>query len=214
LTAPSSAQPDSDSDSERLIAQLRRRCEALERRRAQYEDELARKDAEWETSLRRLLTGLLDVDDALAESLRWSANRHSSVRHHAAADLVVSLMEQVSAAHRLLRRQLLTADVRPMDLVHQRAEPGIARVVGARSTSRHPADLVLEERVPGFYLGQQVLRTAEVVVAVPGSDPDIGPGPEPSQEPVRELEQPGRSTTARRQPRRLPRHKRRTRRRS
>lgn len=211
MTAPSSAQPDSDS--ERLIAQLRRRCEALERRRAQYEDELARKDAEWETSLRRLLTGLLDVDDALAESLRWSARRHSTVSHHAAAPLV-SLTEQVSAAHRLLRRQLLTADVRPMDLVHQRAEPGIARVVGARPTSRHPADLVLEERVPGFYLGQQVLRTAEVVVAVPGSDRDIGPGPEPSQEPVREPEQPGRSTTARRQPRRLPRHKRRTRRRS
>ncbi len=156
---------------------------------------------------------LLDVDDALAESLRWSARRHSTVPHHAAAPLV-SLTEQVSAAHRLLRRQLLTADVRPMDLVYQRAEPGIARVVGAQPTSRHPADLVLEERVPGFYLGQQVLRTAEVVVAVPGSDRDIGPGPEPSQEPVREPEQPGRSTTARRQPRRLPRHKRRTRRRS
>ncbi|ARP73202.1 hypothetical protein LK07_29305 [Streptomyces pluripotens] len=48
-------------------------------------------------SLRRLLTGLLDVDDALAESLHWSARQHSTVPHHATAPLA-SLTEQVSAA--------------------------------------------------------------------------------------------------------------------
>ncbi|WP_326812010.1 nucleotide exchange factor GrpE [Streptomyces scopuliridis] len=207
MTAPSSAQ--FDSDTERLIAQLRKRCEALERRRTEYEDELARRDAQSEASLRRLLTGLLDVDDALAESLRWSANQDPTVPDRAASALA-SLTEQVSAAHKLLRHRLLAADVRAMDLVHQRAEPAIARVVGARPTSRYPADLVLEERLPGFYLGQQVLRTAEVVVAVS----DFDPGLDPSREPAREPKQPRQSTTARRQPRRLPRHKRRTRRRS
>ncbi|MFE9433051.1 nucleotide exchange factor GrpE [Streptomyces sp. NPDC006640] len=217
MTTPSSARPDSDT--ERLIAQLSKRCEALDRRRTRLEDELARKDAESDAPLRRLLTDLLDIDDALAESLRWSARQDSTVPDRAAATLR-SLMEQVSAAHKLMRRRLLAADVRPMDLIHQRAEPEIARIVGARPTSRCPADLVLEERVPGFYRGQQVLRTAEVIVAVPGTDPDATPDSdaapdlEPSREPAREPKQPRQTTTSRRQPRRLPRHKRRTRRRS
>ena len=211
MTSPSAPPPDLDA--ERLIAQLRKRCEALERRRTHYEDELARKASESEAFLRRLLTGLLDVDDVLAESLRWSSRQNSGeLRQEASA--LVSLTEQVSAAHRLLRRQLLAADVRPMDLVHQRAEPGVARVVGTRPTSRHPADLVLEERVPGFYLGQQVLRTSEVVIAVPGADTDLDNDPEESRKPAEAIKQLGRPAAARKQPRRLPRHRRRTRRRS
>ncbi|MFF9202262.1 nucleotide exchange factor GrpE [Streptomyces sp. NPDC014986] len=201
MTAPSSARPESDT--ERLIAQLRTRCDALERRRARDEDELARQEAESEASLHRLLTGLLDVDDALAESVRWSVRQDPS---HAAATME-RLIEQVSAAHRLLRLRLLKADVRPMDLTHRQAVPDVARVVDTRPTSRCPADTVLEERVAGFYLGQRVLRTAEVVVAVPGPDPEA---PEdPAEEPKR-----SGPAASRRQPRRLPRHRRRSRRRS
>lgn len=201
MTAPSSARPESDT--ERLIAQLRTRCEALERRRARDADQLARQRAESEASLHHLLAGLLDIDDALAESVRWSARQD---RSHAAAT-VQSLIEQVSAAHRLLRLRLLEADVRPMDLTHRHAVPDVARVVGTRPTTRHAADTVLEERVAGFYLGQRVLRTAGVVVAVPGPDAEA-PG-DPAGEPKR-----SGPATARRQPRRLPRHKRRSRHRS
>ncbi|MET9686888.1 nucleotide exchange factor GrpE [Streptomyces sp. NPDC006514] len=201
MTAPSSARPDGDS--EPLIAQLRTRCEALERRRARDADELARQRAESEAFLHRLLAGLLDVDDALAESVRWSARQD---RSHAAAT-VESMIEQVSAAHRLLRLRLMGADVRPMDLTHRHAVPDVARVVDTRPTARHPADTVLEERVAGFYLKQQVLRTAEVVVAVPGLDPET------PEEPAGEPKRSGQAT-ARSQPRRLPRHKRRNRRRS
>ncbi|MFF9570127.1 nucleotide exchange factor GrpE [Streptomyces sp. NPDC014685] len=201
MTVPFSARPDSDTD--RRIAQLRTRCEALERRRARDEDELARQRAESEASLHRLLTGLLDVDDALAESVRWSV--HQGPNHTAAT--MERLIEQVSAAHRLLRLRLLKADVRPMDLTHRQAVPDVARVVGTRPTSRCSADTVLEERVAGFYMGQRVLRTAEVVVAVPGPDPE-----EP-EEPAEEPKRPG-PATSRRQPRRLPRHRRRSRRRS
>ncbi|MFF9487293.1 nucleotide exchange factor GrpE [Streptomyces sp. NPDC014676] len=204
MTVPSSARPDSDT--ERLIAQLRTRCEALERRRARDEDELARQRAESEASLHRLLTGLLDVDDVLAESVRWSVRQDPN----RAAVTVERLIEQVSAAHRLLRLRLLKADVRPMDLTHRQAVPDVARVVDTRPTSRCPADTVLEERVAGFYLGQRVLRTAEVVVAVPGPDPGA------PEEPVELAKEPKRSgpATSRRQPRRLPRHRRRSRRRS
>ncbi|MEF9902814.1 nucleotide exchange factor GrpE [Streptomyces sp. P9-A2] len=201
MTAPSSARPDSDT--ERLIAQLRTRCEALERRRARYEDELAHRKAESESSLHRLLIGLLEVDDTLAESVRWSVRQDP--RHAVAA--MERLSEQVSAAHRLLRLRLLEADVRPMDLTHRRAVPEVARVVDTRPTSRQPADTVLEERVAGFYRGQQVLRTAEVVVAVDGPDPEA------PEEPAREPKRSG-PAAPRRQPRWLPRHKRRSRRRS
>ncbi|MBT3163791.1 nucleotide exchange factor GrpE [Streptomyces sp. Vc74B-19] len=200
MTVPSSARPDADT--ERLIAQLRTRCEALERRRAWDADELARQRAESEASLRRLLTGLLDVDDALAESVRWSAGQDSN----RAAATMERLIEQVCAAHRLLRRRLLEADVRPMDLTHRHAVPDVARVVDTRPTSRCPADTVMEERVAGFYLGQQVLRTAEVVVAVPGPEPDA---PEEAAGEKR-----SGPAAPRRQPRRLPRHRRRSRRRS
>ncbi|MEU3094396.1 nucleotide exchange factor GrpE [Streptomyces sp. NPDC006967] len=201
MTVPSSARPDADT--ERLIAQLRTRCEALERRRARDADELTRQRAESEASLHRLLAGLLDVDDALAESVRWSARQDPN----RAAATMERLIEQVSAVHRLLRRRLLEADVRPMDLTHRHAVPDVARVVDTRPTSRCPADTVLEERVAGFYLGQQVLRTAEVVVAVPGPDPEV------SEEAAGEPKRSG-PAAPRRQPRRLPRHRRRSRRRS
>ncbi|MDH6223280.1 nucleotide exchange factor GrpE [Streptomyces sp. MJP52] len=191
-----------DPEAELLIAQLRTRCEALDKRRGEYERELASLRAEHKSLLRRLVGGLLDVDDTLAESVRWALRQGP----RQPAVTLEKVVEQVSAAHRLLRLRLEAADVRPMNLTHQIAVPGVAKVVETRPTSRHPVDTVLEERMAGFYLGRQVLRKADVVIAVDG--PDFVEPEEPDEDSRRSA-----PAARRRQPRRLPRHRRRSRRR-
>ncbi|MGW7412009.1 nucleotide exchange factor GrpE [Streptomyces sp. NPDC054863] len=192
---PPSEHPPSEGSSEqaRRIKQLTFRAQALENRKAATE-----------RTLRSLLEGLLTVDDILTDAVQRAAGTGTEP-----ARVVPALFEeQIGAAHRVLRQQLLAAGVEPMDLVGSKAVPSISRVVAKEPRASVPADTVLEERVTGFYADREVLREAVVVIAVPGADPDPDPAPTP---PAPAAAAPA---SARRQPRRLPRHKRRTRRRT
>lgn len=172
------------SDQERHIAQLSRRVQALEARRA-----------ETIVAFRHLLEGLLEVDDVLSDAV----HRSSQAQGGRAGAAPEGITEQIGAAHRLLRRHLLTANVAPMDLEGSKAVPSMSRVVATEPRTSIPADTVLEERVAGFYLGNEVLRAADVVVAVPGPDPEPDP------------EHAAAAPHRRSQPRRLSRHQRRSR---
>ncbi|MCX5206600.1 nucleotide exchange factor GrpE [Streptomyces sp. NBC_00237] len=182
------------SEQDRRIKQLTFRAQALEKKKVAAE-----------RTLRSLLEGLLEVDDILGDAVRraaWDGTRPPQ----AVPEL---FEEQIGAAHRVLRQHLLAAGVEPMDLVGSKAVPSISRVVAKEPRASVPADTVLEERVTGFYADHEVLREALVVVAVPGEDPEPEPAPVPQPLP----ESPADPAPARRQPRRLSRHKRRPRRR-
>ncbi|MFI0975587.1 nucleotide exchange factor GrpE [Streptomyces sp. NPDC021093] len=192
-----SEHPSSEPTSEqaRRIKQLTFRAQALENRKAATE-----------RTLRSLLEGLLTVDDILTDAVQRAAGNGTEPPRAVPA----LFEEQIGAAHRVLRQQLLAAGVEPMDLVGSKAVPSISRVVAKEPRASVPADTVLEERVTGFYADREVLREAVVVVAVPGPDPD--PDPDPVPDPAPAPPAPSAAAPERNQPRRLPRHKRRTRR--
>ncbi|MEU8892308.1 nucleotide exchange factor GrpE [Streptomyces sp. NPDC048442] len=195
-TAEQTAEQSSkqSTEQERRIKQLTFRAQALENRKAATE-----------RTLRSLLEGLLTVDDILTDAVQRAAGNGTEPTR-----VVPALFEeQIGAAHRVLRQQLLAAGVEPMDLVGSKAVPSISRVVAEEPRASVPADTVLEERVTGFYADREVLREAVVVVAVPGPDPAPAPSAAPPTLPV-----PPAAAPERRQPRRLPRHKRRSRRRT
>ncbi|MFC3349421.1 nucleotide exchange factor GrpE [Streptomyces echinoruber] len=192
--------PSSPTDPPSELDKLRRRVEALSRKRD-----------EAEARLRALLSSLLPLDDLLADTRRRTGALHEARSAREAMSAALALSEQIDAAHRMLRSEFARHDVRPMNAVGKAVDPAEMRVVGTEAHPSAPPGTVLREKVTGFRLGTSTLRPAQVVVAVPGPAPEPepvppagnGPGPSASEAaPAGGRTQPRRTT---RSQRRLPR---------
>ncbi|MCX5274383.1 nucleotide exchange factor GrpE [Streptomyces virginiae] len=187
------------------LDKLRRRVAALSAKRVAAEDKV---DA--------LLTSLLSLDDALADTRRRAGALHEARSARETASAALALCDQIEGAHLMLRAEFARHDVDPVDAVGRAADPAEMRVVGTEPHPSLPGGTVVREKVTGFRRGSALLRAAQVVVAVPGPAPEPVPGPvldpvlDPVQEPDpvpgpatgRKLTQPRRTTRAQR---RLPR---------
>ncbi|WP_175647629.1 nucleotide exchange factor GrpE [Streptomyces cyaneochromogenes] len=183
------------------LDKLRRRVEALSRKRD-----------EAESRLQALLSSLLPLDDLLADTRRRTGALYEARSAREATSAAVALSEQIDAAHLMLRGEFARHDVRPMDAVGRAVDPAEMRVVGREAHPSAPDGTVLRERVTGFRLGASILRPAQVVVAVPGPAPEsepvpgAGDGPDPAASEVPPADgvraQPRRTT---RSQRKLPR---------
>ncbi|MDX2599625.1 nucleotide exchange factor GrpE [Streptomyces caniscabiei] len=157
------------------LDKLRRRVEALSRKRD-----------EAESRLQALLSSLLPLDDLLADTRRRTGALYEARSAREATSAAVALSEQIDAAHLMLRGEFARHDVRPMDAVGRAVDPAEMRVVGTQAHPSAPAGTVLRERVTGFRLGASTLRLAQVVIAVPGPAlesepvPATGDGPDPA----------------------------------
>ncbi|MET9145253.1 nucleotide exchange factor GrpE [Streptomyces sp. NPDC004042] len=153
------------------LDKLRRRVEALSRKRD-----------EAEARLQALLSSLLPLDDLLADTRRRTGALYEARSAREVTSAAVALGEQIDAAHLMLRGEFARHDVRPMDAVGRAADPAEMRVVGTQAHPTAAAGTVLRESVTGFRLGASTLRYAQVVVAVPGSEPvpAAGDGPDPA----------------------------------
>ncbi len=169
MNASAAAGPPSELD------KLRRRVEALSRKRD-----------EAEARLHRLLSGLLPLDDLLADTRGRAGALHEPRSARETTAVAVALGEQIEAAHLMLRGEFARHDVLPMEVVGKAADPAEMRVI---STERHPSlakGTVLREVATGFRLGSSTLRPAEVVIAEPGpvvsaaSDPRADAEPDPA----------------------------------
>ncbi|WP_331452425.1 nucleotide exchange factor GrpE [Streptomyces sp. SS162] len=160
VPVPVTGPPSEPSETDRL----RRRVEALSRKRD-----------ESEARVRALLRALLPLDDVLADARRRAGDLHEARTAREAASAVIALSEQIEAAQHMLRGELARHDVRPMDAVGAAADPAEMRVVGTEPHPARPDGTVLREKVTGFRLGPDILRQAEVVIAVPGPAPEPGP---------------------------------------
>ncbi|MFJ6408531.1 nucleotide exchange factor GrpE [Streptomyces hydrogenans] len=161
------------------LDRLRRRVEALSRKRA-----------EADAQLHALLSSLLPLDDLLADTRRRAGALHAARTAREATSAAVALSEQIEAAHLMLRGEFTRHDVSPMDTVGRAVDLVEMRVVGTESHPTWPDATVLRERVTGFRLGASTLRHAQVVVAVPGPAPEpeavpaAGQGPDPAASPA------------------------------
>ncbi|WP_327352277.1 nucleotide exchange factor GrpE [Streptomyces sp. NBC_01304] len=166
MNGSAAAGPPSELD------KLRRRVEALSRKRD-----------EAEARLHRLLSGLLPLDDLLADTRSRAGALHDLRSARETSAIAVALGEQIEAAHLMLRGEFARHDVRPMEVVGRAADPAEMRVI---ATEPHPSLLegtVLRETSTGFRLGSSTLRPAEVVIAEPGpvvvAEPDSAVSTEP-----------------------------------
>ncbi|MER7733067.1 nucleotide exchange factor GrpE [Streptomyces erythrochromogenes] len=183
------------------LDKLRRRVAALSAKRVAAEDKV---DA--------LLTSLLSLDDALADTRRRAGALHEARSARETASAALALYDQIEGAHLMLRAEFARHDVDPVDAVGRAADPAEMHVVGTEPHPSLPGGTVLREQVTGFRRGSAVLRAAQVVVAAPGPAPEPAPGPaldavqEPGPAPGpasgQERTQPRRTTRAQR---RLPR---------
>ncbi|MEV3906845.1 nucleotide exchange factor GrpE [Streptomyces canus] len=163
MTGPASTGMPSEHD------KLRRRVEALSRRRD-----------EAEARLRGLLGSLLPLDDLLADTLGRTGALREARSAREATSAAVALSEQIEAAHLMLRGEFARHDVRPMEVVGRAADPAEMRVVGTEGHPSAPEGTVVREKATGFRLGTSTLRPAQVVIAVPGPAPEPEPEPRPS----------------------------------
>ncbi|MFE2558357.1 nucleotide exchange factor GrpE [Streptomyces sp. NPDC059352] len=180
------------------IDRLRRRVEALSRKRD-----------EAEARLHALLSSLLPLDDLLADTRRRAGALHEARSARDVASASVALSEQIGAAHLMLRGAFSRHDVSPMDVVGRAADPAEMRVVGTEPHPTWPDGAVLRESRTGFRLGSSTLRPAHVVIAVPGPSPEPEPspaveyGPDPAASKVASADgkraRPRRTTRAQRQ---------------
>ncbi|SEL57919.1 co-chaperone GrpE [Streptacidiphilus jiangxiensis] len=170
MNRPPEASADASADAEDAEF-LRRRCAALETRLQRQQSEQARR-------ARGLLLGLLDVDDALLRTRAWLDRAATPGAPQPDRTALRQLCDQLESIDELLRLRLRDADVRPLELLGSGAGAEVADVVAVRPTSDAAPGTVLEERRSGFLLGPDMLRRAEVVIAVP-------PEPDPEPDPVR-----------------------------
>ncbi|MFJ5995453.1 nucleotide exchange factor GrpE [Streptomyces sp. NPDC092370] len=146
------------------LDKLRRRVEALSRKRE-----------EAEARLHGLLNALLPLDDLLGDTRRRTGALHVARSAREATSAAVALSEQIDAAQRMLRGELARLDVTAMDVVGRAVDPAEMHVVGTEGHPSLPEGTVLKEQETGFRLGASVLRSAKVVIAVPGPAPEPEP---------------------------------------
>ncbi len=158
--------PAAPTDPPSELDKLRRRVDALSRKRD-----------EAETRIHALLSSLLPLDDLLADTRRRTGALHEARSAREVTSATVALSEQIDAAHLMLRGEFARHDVSPMDVVGKAVDPGEMRITGTEPHPTWPDGTVLRERLTGFRLGASTLRPAEVVIAVAGPAPEPEPAP-------------------------------------
>lgn len=142
---------------------------------ATLEQELKRARAESQESgralLRPLLLELLDLHDRLAAGLRQPTTAPSRWldrwRRPAEPD---SWREGFGITQRRLEHILAERLVVRIELIGQRFDPHLGRVIGTAHETGVEAGIVVDEVRAGFLWGGELLRPAEVIVTQAGAD--------------------------------------------
>ncbi|TQF04667.1 nucleotide exchange factor GrpE [Kitasatospora acidiphila] len=158
---------------------LKRRCAALATRMERLKDEHRDEKS-------RLLFSLISVDDALLRTRAWLARVDPEASGLPPGEVVRQLLDQVGSVGELLQLRLREFDVRPLRLLDGHPDTEVADVVELWPTREAEPGTVLEERRRGFLLGAEILRRAEVVVAVEPPPGSGIPAPRDGKEPGRD----------------------------
>jgi len=110
-------------------------------------------------TLRELLLGVLEIDDALD---RIAEDR---VEGEDPAIALARCFRNILSTRRLLTNKLNSASVRPMDLRNSVLNPAVADVEGYQLRPDLPDETILEEIMHGYWLSNEVLRRAKVIVS-------------------------------------------------
>ena len=117
------------------------------------------------SSEKRTVLPFLEVRDALVRGLGASTAIAASKSFFRPAPRgIEGVVEGYEMALRRMDRALTSVNVMPVETVGKRFDPKTMKAVDKRSASGLENGMIVEELLTGFVRGQEVLRTAEVVV--------------------------------------------------
>ena len=117
------------------------------------------------SSEKRTVLPFLEVRDALVRGLGASTAIAASKSFFRPAPRgIEGVVEGYEMALRRVDRALTSVNVMPVETVGKRFDPKTMKAVDKRSASGLENGMIVEELLTGFVRGQEVLRTAEVVV--------------------------------------------------
>src|SRR5262249_44283499 len=105
-------------------------------------------------ALRRFILPLLEVIDDQERFLNFVQNETSP------------FIDGIRAVHDKFLRVLEAEDVRPFQSVDKPFDPSLHEAIGTTPPNEHPQGTVVEEARRGYRWGDDLLRTARVVVAM------------------------------------------------
>jgi molecular chaperone GrpE len=113
----------------------------------------------------RLISGRKDL---LGKFLPVIDNLHRALGFEITSD---SLRDGLQATLRGFESALASEQIRPIQVLGLPFDPRLAEAIGTRTTNEVAEHIVLDEAQRGYLIGEELLRPAQVIVAV---SPDAG----------------------------------------
>lgn len=144
--------------------ELQRVREQLLRTAADFDNYRKRSRRETEDGERRAR------EEVLRELLPVFDNFERAAQHAETATDIKSLAEGVSLVMRIFLDTLSRLGVERLQAIGQAFDPALHEAVQQLETADHPPGTVVAEIVPGYRMGERLVRPAMVVVAKPASN--------------------------------------------
>jgi molecular chaperone GrpE len=163
VDAPAEEKPRYPTYVEELLARVTETERRFEERKKQFDEEIARTrarleadyDRRLEIAKQQMLLPLLDVLDNLERAV-------GAVKE---SENIEGLKKGVALTVELFRSRLQAMGVEHLEVLAQPFDPNVSQAIGVIET-KDPKEngIVLEEVLPGYKLGDQLLRPAQVRV--------------------------------------------------
>lgn len=145
-------------------------AQALAAERDQLRDQLLRTAADFDNYRKRTRREIEEAkqrgkDDAVKELLPVFDNLKRALEAAQHAQSISSLVEGVDAVLNLFRDTADRMGITPVKSIGERFDPAVHEAIQQQETDEHPPGTILAEVVPGYMVGQRLLRAAMVVVA-------------------------------------------------
>ena len=138
--------------------------------RDQLRDQLLRTAADFDNYRKRARREMEDAklrgkDEAIKEILPVFDNLERAVAAAENAQTVASVIEGVKMVLKLFEDTADRMGLKRIQTVGERFDPAMHEALQQQETDAHPPGTIVAEVVPGYMLGQRLLRAAMVVVA-------------------------------------------------
>jgi molecular chaperone GrpE len=142
----------------------------LSAERDQFRDQLLRTAADFDNYRKRTRREIDDAkargrDDAVKDILPVFDNLERAVAAADSAQTVASVVEGVKMVLKLFEDTAERMGLTRVKTVGERFDPAVHEALQQQETEAHPPGTILTEIVPGYKVGERLLRAAMVVVA-------------------------------------------------
>jgi molecular chaperone GrpE len=166
----SGEKPDPGTTGERSASEGPDPVQAVTAERDQLRDQLLRTAADFDNYRKRTRREIDDAkvrgrDDAVKDILPVFDNLERAVSAADSAQTIASVVEGVKMVLKLFEDTAERMGLTRVKTRGERFDPAVHEAIQQQETDAHPPGTILTEIVPGYMVGQRLLRAAMVVVA-------------------------------------------------